>query len=123
SVLRALYFPQGFGTLRSGAGSNRDGVAAPVADVAGAVRRRLRASESARCVASVCDRSAERQSAQVDGSDVGAPERSGHLSSLSALHYACAVGGRRGLDAVAGGGAGSDRGPDPRWHELSQTGP
>ena len=94
---------------------------APVADVAGALRSRLRASESARRVAAVCDRSAERQSAQVDGSDVGAPERSGHLSSLSAFHHACAVGGRRGLDPLAGGRAGSHGGADPRWDELPEA--
>ena len=53
--MRALYKLRGFGTLHLGVGSHRNRVAASVVDVAGAVRRELQSSESARRVASVRD--------------------------------------------------------------------
>ena len=97
-------------------------MAASVADVAGAVRKRLQSRESARCVASVRHRLAERQSTQVDGSDVGAPQRSRHVSGLPAFHYACAMGGRGSVEATAHRGARAQRCADSRWHKFPETG-
>ena len=90
SLGRSLYFFHGSGTLPRSARSHRDRLAAPVADVAGTVRRRLGSTESARRVAALCDRLVERQSLQVDGSDVGAAQRSRDLTSLPVFHHACA---------------------------------
>src|SRR5262245_54356220 len=107
--------------LTRGALSHCDRVAAPVADLAGAIRRLLRSTESARGAASLRDGLAQRQSPQVDGSDVGASERSGHVSSVSALHHACAVADRRGVETAARGGAGTARRVDFGRHKFPQT--
>ena len=119
--MRALYKLREFDTLRVGAGSHRHDMAAPVGDVAGALRRGLRPRESARRTASVCDRRAERQSSQIDGGDVGAPQRSGGVSGLPALHHACTVERGVGVEAVACAGARTHRRADSRRDELSQA--
>ncbi len=109
-------------TLWPGVGSYRDDVAEATAALAGAVRARLQSAESARRVASVCDRLVERQPAQVDGSHVGAPQRSRHLSSLSAFHHARAVGRRGRLDTTARPHPRAHRGVDSRRRVFPNRG-
>jgi hypothetical protein len=119
--LRSLYCSPSSATLPCSARSLRDHVAEAIAAVAGGVRRGLQSPESARGVASVCDRLAERQPAQVHGSDVGAPQRSRDLSSLPAFHHACAVGSRDALETAARARPGAHRGADSRRDEFPET--
>ena len=52
---------------------------------------------------------------------MGAVERPRDLSGVPALHHACAVGRRDGVEAAAGAGPGADRRVDPRRHQFSQA--
>lgn len=59
---------------------------------------------------------------QVDGSDVGAAERSRQLPGPAALHHRGDLKRRRALAPVARGDARARRRPDPRRHRVSQAG-
>jgi hypothetical protein len=117
-----LYFLPNFVTLPGSARSHRDGLAAAVADLARAVRRLPRTTESAWSAASLRLGLAQRQPPQVDGSDVDAPERSGHVSRVSTLHHARAVGRRDAVEALARGRARATGRVDSRRHEFPETG-
>jgi len=71
--------------------------------------------------ASICARRAQRQRAQVDGSDVGACHPSRIVQGVSALHHRRAVDCGSRLAAAAGAAAGARRHPDLRRDQLSET--
>ena len=81
----------------------------------------LRPSRTGAGVAPVRPGVAQRQPAQVDGSDAGAGDRSRGLSSVPTLHHRCAVECRRRLALPAGGAARTRRAGDLRWHEFPQA--
>ena len=89
-------------TLRRSARSARVGAAATTDAMVGSVQGLLRSSRAARVVAPVRRRAAGRQRAQVDVGDARAGQRADVVSSVSALHHACAVGCRRSCGAGCG---------------------
>ena len=119
--MRTLYFFAEFGTLRGNGRAPCHCPVAPPDDVARSLQGMLRASGAAVGVAAVCPGLAQRQCAQVDGSDAGSRDRAGVLSSVPTLHYRCAVEGRPRLAAPAGGAARTRRPADHRRHEFPQT--
>ena len=118
-----LYLSAESSTLRGGARPPRDRAVASTDDVARGLQSVLRPSRAGARVAALRPGVAQRQRAQIDGSDAGARDRPGIVPSLPALHHRCAVERRRRVAATARGRAGTRRPADFRRDELSQTGP
>src|SRR6516225_81449 len=97
--------------------------AAPADEMARSVQTLLRPSRSGVGIATLRATVAQRQHAQVDGSDVGARDRSRLLSGVPALYYRCAVENRAGVAAAAPVDSRTRRAAHFRRHELSQAGP
>src|SRR5215469_5818979 len=102
--------------------TRRSVAAAPADEMARSVQTVLRPSRPGVGLATLCARVAQRQRAQVDGSDVGARDGSRLLSGLPALYYRRAVENRAGVAAAAPVDPGTRRAAHFRRHELSQTG-
>src|SRR5437870_3455986 len=91
--------------------------------MAGAVQVLLWSSRAVVVAADLRARGLQRQRAEVDAGDADAGDRVGGLSSVSALHRACAVGRRPRLATAAGRRPRTSWRVDSRQHELFEIGP
>ena len=118
-----LYLSAKSSTLGGSVRSPRDLAVASTDDVARGLQSVLRPSRAGARVAALRPGIAQRQRAQIHGSDAGARDRPGIVPSLPALHHRRAVECRRRVAAAARGRAGTRRPADFRWDEFSQQGP
>src|SRR5438552_15652072 len=116
-----LYFFSTSATLQRGERSPRDFSVATTNDLARSVQGMLRSSRASARPSTVRSRAAQRQRAQVDGSNAGARDRAWFLSSVPAFHHRCTVGYRLCLATTARLDSRTQGPPDLRWHQLSQT--